>query len=624
MKNKLTIIGFILLMLSANLVLSECPTEIDTHQELRSELRTIVLNFLSNPGYYLLYPDLGYTKSQILDLLNFYESEKDKPLITNCDVAVENTLTNTEISTIMEKTVVFEAQPAPPSIPVPILVLSFFPTKPCHNPTQKIDLTTATASSNGEWWSEPKYAIDGNIENTKWQPKEPFEGDDLLIDLGSVKQLSSISLYFWITDRPESHHIDVSTTGDFTGEEIRVVTETDGLIGFNVVAGAIERKNYIFSLVNARYIKLMIDKYRNNDPAASGQVNLYEFEVYSDTEEKSCFDQSVTGDLGIKSSPEMADTLSEIRNRVNSHTLGVIDALEQGSIYHGYKDLSAEPSLDYYVYDTIEFLSAIPESPQFPNRPDYMQILNDINICNYVDNFGVKEVLMWGYHHGDIAPEESDMAMGTLSQNFWNMPQPIPNSKLKVKENAQWGDLSNSAQSNDLPICQHTYTLVNPVYEPSYDNAVHNHLHQIENVLAFAGGDYWCDGGFVNNECVNPAYTPNMFWDRFGGKWYNVEQGNWICGNGHFPPNVINDYDYSNSNIALTSCPNWKPDGSGTLESVDCSNWGCNTLGYYIWWMQNIPGKDNGLIYNNKQLRNWWEFIGDFDSAVAEGKSLTS
>jgi hypothetical protein len=40
--------------------------------------------------------------------------------------------------------------------------------------------------------------------------------------------------------------------------------------------------------------------------------------------------------------------------------------------------------------------------------------------------------------------------------------------------------------------------------------------------------------------------------------------------------------------------------------------------------MQNIPGKDNGLTYQNNPLRNWWEFIGDFDAAIAQGKSLTS
>jgi hypothetical protein len=519
-----------------------------------------------------------------------------------------------------------ECEITPPPVQVPVLVLSYLPTKPCLDPIQKIDLTVETALTNSEYLyaNEPKKAIDGDM-TTKWQPKEPFEGDYLLIDMGSVKSLGASSLYFWSTDRPESFHIDVSPTGNFNGEETRVVTETNGLLGYSKISpnSGIEKKIYTFANTNARYIKLTIDKYRNS-PSAPGQVNLYEFEIYSDTEEKQCLDQSVTGDQGIISVPWMQDPLSEIRERVNSHTQGVIDALEQGSIYHGYKDATANPSLDYIVYETKEFLSAIPESAEFPNRPDYMQILNNLDICNYVDNLGVKEVLMWGYHHGNIEPEESDMSMGTVSQNFWNMPQGKPDRKLKIAGFASWGDISNSYQTNDLPVCEKTYTLVNPVYGTSYDNAIHNHIHQIENVLAFAGGDDWCDGGFVNKKCVDSAHTPNMFWDRFGGKWYNHEQGTWICGNSHFPPNVANDYEYDSTNTVSTSCPNWKPDGTGASESVNCDNWGCTTLGFYVWWMQNIPGKDNGLTYQNNPLRNWWEFIGDFDAAIAQGKSLTS
>ena len=32
--------------------------------------------------------------------------------------------------------------------------------------------------------------------------------------------------------------------------------------------------------------------------------------------------------------------------------------------------------------------------------------------------------------------------------------------------------------------------------------------------------------------------------------------------------------------------------------------------------MQNIPGADNGLTYQDRRLTNWWMFIGDFDKAM--------
>ncbi len=94
----------------SNFVFSLCPIEIDTSNELRSQLRALVFYYLSNPNLYESDSGVGYTKDEILDLLEFYQNERDKSLITDCDT--KGTKTLTKISTIMEKTVVFETPPA--------------------------------------------------------------------------------------------------------------------------------------------------------------------------------------------------------------------------------------------------------------------------------------------------------------------------------------------------------------------------------------------------------------------------------------------------------------------------------------------------------------------------------
>jgi len=38
--------------------------------------------------------------------------------------------------------------------------------------------------------------------------------------------------------------------------------------------------------------------------------------------------------------------------------------------------------------------------------------------------------------------------------------------------------------------------------------------------------------------------------------------------------------------------------------------------------MQNIPGAGNPLFHNGKKLRNWWQFIGDFDAAMGQERSF--
>jgi hypothetical protein len=39
--------------------------------------------------------------------------------------------------------------------------------------------------------------------------------------------------------------------------------------------------------------------------------------------------------------------------------------------------------------------------------------------------------------------------------------------------------------------------------------------------------------------------------------------------------------------------------------------------------MQNVPGTDHRLTYNGEPMRNWWEFVADFDSALLDkGKTF--
>jgi hypothetical protein len=43
---------------------------------------------------------------------------------------------------------------------------------------------------------------------------------------------------------------------------------------------------------------------------------------------------------------------------------------------------------------------------------------------------------------------------------------------------------------------------------------------------------------------------------------------------------------------------------------------------YYIYWMMNMPGYANGLADGTELITNWWEFVGDWDGAVATGRGL--
>lgn len=316
---------------------------------------------------------------------------------------------------------------------------------------------------------------------------------------------------------------------------------------------------------------------------------------YFPTKDETTIDTTIaTADI-----PE-GTTIEKMREKVNNLNTRLIADLEKGSIYHGYKNPLATPSLDYYAIETKEYLNAIPLSNQTYGAEflvDYFKIMSDTNICNYVENRGVKEVWIWGYA-GRLVGWESNMA-----------------SPLR--------DISNSNRDpNDLPICQKTYTVYHYNYGRELGIALENHFHQIEHILN------WIDG-----RDATPAnqWSTLLFWGKFVGR----DQYNKIlppvsgCGWAHSPPNTALDYDWYNKAEVLSDCEDWKPDRTGERRLLSCKTWAQETClddgggnSFKVWWMQNLPGKNNNLVYNGKRLRNWWDFIGDFDKAARTGKNL--
>ena len=279
-------------------------------------------------------------------------------------------------------------------------------------------------------------------------------------------------------------------------------------------------------------------------------------------------DRAATGDVDAP--------LDRMRAHTANTTQEVLSALERGCSYHLYKDLSAQPSIRRHIVDTIEFLEPLPTWDK-PNHnvpmTDYNAIMNRIDIAHWVAR-GVKEVWLWGYHGGVIDLWESNMA-------------------------GPWGDVSNSDRDpHDLPVLDKTYTVYHYNYGRGPSEAVEDHMHQIEAVLR--------------------EIDRTLFWDKFVGGHKGDR-----CGWAHYPPNGESDYDWRNPKTVLTDIEDWQPDSVGTQQLMNCDRWHSDSLTWFIYWMQNLPGKDNGLSYQGRPLTNWWTFIGDFDGAMSARMGLT-
>ncbi len=295
-------------------------------------------------------------------------------------------------------------------------------------------------------------------------------------------------------------------------------------------------------------------------------------------------DQSITGDW--------AHSLSETREKTRRMTDEVVNALEAGSKYHGYKNADARASLDYAIVGDLEFREPLPTIAQ-PGQQvpltDYRKIMQRVDIQRWVQQRGVKEVWIWGYHGGVLTLWESNMA-------------------------SPFGDISNSNRDpDDLPVLKSTYTVYHYNYQRGVSEAVEDHMHQIEAVLNHVDG---------RDHTPPQQWTELLFWGKFVGSDRSHKIVRPGCGWAHYPPNGEQDYDWANPRYVQTDIEDWRPDGTGKEQRMNCDRWNGDSLQWFVYWMQNLPGADNGLTYRNRALSNWWIFIGDFDGAMSRKLKL--
>lgn len=89
------------------------------------------------------------------------------------------------------------------------------------------------------------------------------------------------------------------------------------------------------------------------------------------------------------------------------------------------------------------------------------------------------------------------------------------------------------------------------------------------------------------------------------------------CGNIHYAPNSLSDYDWANTTTVASACEDWInfPALTGTTQQFNCERYGCQYSGYGFkkWWFSHLPkapGRTDG------KLNNWWRYIVDYEGSV--------
>jgi hypothetical protein len=99
-------------------------------------------------------------------------------------------------------------------------------------------------------------------------------------------------------------------------------------------------------------------------------------------------------------------------------------------------------------------------------------------------------------------------------------------------------------------------------------------------------------------------------WERFT-RYDLTHPGRAECGNVHFAPNSVRDYEWGSRRRVLSRCDNWLhfPDLRGEPRRVDCSEWGNGDIRlHHLWWFRHFPHIDGET---GRLAHNWWEYVLD-------------
>ncbi|HNP73808.1 MAG TPA: hypothetical protein PLO33_14835 [Kouleothrix sp.] len=143
--------------------------------------------------------------------------------------------------------------------------------------------------------------------------------------------------------------------------------------------------------------------------------------------------------------------------------------------------------------------------------------------------------------------------------------------------------------------CRGRFVIMGFNYERDVDCMLENFGHRAESIMSR----------------VFARHPPEQnLWDRFT-RYDQTSPGLSQCGNVHFAPNSVRDYDWGNRRPVQSFCDAWYsfPDLSGPARTVDCAEWGGGDMRlHHLWWLKHlphVPGETFGVS------NNWWQYIVD-------------
>ena len=226
---------------------------------------------------------------------------------------------------------------------------------------------------------------------------------------------------------------------------------------------------------------------------------------------------------------------------------------------------------DGFCYDDATFLRCWRENGGFhqPDAVDYEALLAEIGAVRRVESGELDELWVWGPPYTGLW-ESTMIGQGAYFCN------------------------SNPVEGIS---CRRRFVVMGFNYQRGVGEMLESFGHRAESMLARAFGSWRDWGGSANHA-----------WDRFTA-YEAVAPGQAGCGNVHFAPNSVRDYDWGNPTPVQSSCDSWPgyPNAPEQRRLVDCSEWGNGDIrAHHKWWLAHFPrtaGVTDGV------RNHWWSYL---------------
>jgi hypothetical protein len=203
-----------------------------------------------------------------------------------------------------------------------------------------------------------------------------------------------------------------------------------------------------------------------------------------------------------------------------------------------------------------------------PDGVDYLELVREFDMIRRIESEEIDEVWLFGHPYGGYY--ESIMCGRGA---FWCNAPPLQGTEQ----------------------CQRKFVIMGFNFERGVGEMLENLGHRAESML------------YKVYERSDPQ--ANLF-EKFT-RYDKTHPSKAECGNVHFAPNSVRDYDWGNPSRVPSRCDTWLnfPDLSGEPRIVTCNDWGGGDIrAHHKWWFARFPhivGETKGISWN------WWDYVID-------------